>query len=458
MTSAVNPKYIDEKRKAKSICYAERPYDQAQMRISTDRYTSREFQERERENIWMKVWQYAGRVDELPNVGDWKEHTIFDQSYIIGKGKDGKLRGFAHVCTHRGNTLCVGGTGHSAVFVCPFHNWSFDLDGRLRGIARQDLVGPVNKEELGLLPVSVDTWAGFIFINPDPNAKPLADFIGQEVMDYLAPYHIDDMIPVGMNVREELDCNWKIVVDAFQEGYHIQGLHPQMGDVIQIDGSRSQFNYFGDHHLSVSPFEAAKVEGLTLEKAIEAIKTRLPATYHGAAEIMPLFDEQVEACRNGDGKLELPAGVSVHTLLERATRELFTRKGMDVSGLSDEQMTYHYGWLLFPNFFFSVRVGEGSLIVPVPHPSGDPNKCIWNVIRLAWLPPEQRATARAPLLEVDPPGSYQYFLVLQQDYEAMPRTQKGLRNTRLKYLTLGSEEGLVVKFHREIDKYVGASA
>ena len=450
-------KYIDERRKAKSICYANRPYDQALMRISTDRYISRDFQERERESIWMKVWQFAGRADELPNPGDWKEHRIFDQSYVIVRGRDGKLRGFANVCPHRGNKLCVGGQGRSTVFVCPFHNWAFELDGKLRGIARQDLVGPVDRDELGLLPVSVDTWAGFIFINPDPLARPLAEYIGQEVIDYLEPYHLEDMIPVGMNIREELDCNWKIVVDAFQEGYHIQGLHPQMSDVIQIDGHKSEFNYFGDHHLSVSPFEAADVKGLTPEQAVEAFKTRLPATYHGAAEIMPLFEKLVEDCRNAHGKLEFPEGVTVHTLLERATRELFTRKGLDVSGLSDEQMTYHYGWLLFPNFFFSVRVGEGTLIAPVPHPSGDPNKCIWQVIRYAWLPPEHREAARAPVLEVDPPGSFQYFQVLQQDYEAMPRTQAGLRNTRLKFTTLGSEEGLVVKFHREIDKYVGTS-
>lgn len=458
MSSAKNGQYVDEQRKQKSFRFADRPYDQPQFRISTERYSSREFQQRERETIWMRVWQFAGRVDELPNTGDWKEHRIFDQSYVIVRGRDGTLRGFANVCPHRGNTLCVGGKGHSNVFTCPFHNWTFELDGRLRGIARQDLVGPVDKSELGLLPVSVDSWAGFIFINPDPNARPLAEFLGQEVIDCLAPYHLEQMVPVGMNLRESLNCNWKIVIDAFQEGYHIQGLHPQMGDVIRIDGHKSQFNYFGDHHLSVSPYEAADVAGLNPEKAVEAIKTRLPATYHGAAEIMPLFDEMVAAHRNKDGSIEFAEGVTVHTLLERATRELMTRKGLDVSGLSDEQMTYHYGWLLFPNFFFSVRAGEGTLIVSVPHPDGDPNKCIWNVIRLAWLPPEQREAARTPLLEVDPPGSFPYFQVLQQDYEAMPRTQNGLRNTRLKFMTLGSEEGLVVKFHREIDKYVAGGA
>lgn len=458
MATSPNWKYIDEKRKEESFRYGDRTYDEALMRVSTDRYYSGEFQESERENIWMKVWQYAGRADELAKPGDWKEHRIFDQSYVIVRGKDGVLRGFVNVCTHRGNKLCVGGKGNSPVFHCPFHNWSFELNGKLRGIARQDLVGDVDKDGLGLLPVSVDTWAGFLFINPDPDARPLAEYIGQDVMDYLAPYRIDEMVPVGMNVREELECNWKIVVDAFQEGYHIQGVHPQMADVIQLDAQKSEFNYFGDHHLSVSPFEAADVRGLSAEQSVAALKDKLPATYHGAAEIMPLFEQMVDSIRDAGGKIIFPEGVTVHTLLERATRELFMRKGLDVSGLSDEQMTYHYGWLLFPNFFFSVRVGEGTLIVATPHPSGDPNKCVWEVVRLAWAPEEMREKVRTPLLNVDPPGSYEYFLVLQQDYEAMPRTQLGVRNTRLKYATVGSEEGLVVKFHREIDKYVRGGA
>lgn len=457
MATQTRREYVDERRKAESFRYGDRPYDEALMRVSTDRYWAVEFQQAERENIWMKVWQYAGRVDELPDAGDWKEHRIFDQSYIIVRGKDGVLRGFVNACPHRGNKLCVGGQGKAPVLHCPFHNWSFELDGRLRAVARPELVGPVNREGLGLLPVSVDVWAGFIFINPDPVARPLADFIGRDVMEYLAPYRLGQMVPVGLNVREALECNWKIVVDAFQEGYHIQGVHPQMADVIQLDAHKSQFNYFGDHHLSVSPFEAADVRGLSAEQSVAALKEKLPATYHGAAEIMPLFDKMVDSVRSATGEIELPEGVTVHTLLERATRELFTAKGMDVSGLSDEQMTYHYGWLLFPNFFISVRVGEGTMIVPTPHPSGDPNQCVWEVVRLAWVPEAARAAARTPLLKVDPPGSYEYFLVLQQDYEAMPRTQLGVRNTALKYATVGSEEGLVVKFHREIDKYVRGS-
>jgi phenylpropionate dioxygenase-like ring-hydroxylating dioxygenase large terminal subunit len=142
-------------------------------RVPTDRYRSREIAERERERIWMKVWQVAGRVDELPNPGDWKEHRIQDQSFLVVRGADGQLRGFVNACRHRGNVLCRDGSGHTGRrFVCPYHLWSYDLEGQLRGVSRPELVGDIDTSELGLLPVSVDTFAGFVFLNPDPEAAP----------------------------------------------------------------------------------------------------------------------------------------------------------------------------------------------------------------------------------------------------------------------------------------------
>lgn len=448
--------YIDAKRLKNSLGLQDLGYDQAKMRISTDRYTSVKFQELERKHIWMRTWQVVGRTDELATAGDWKEYRLFDESYLIVRGKDDKIRGFVNACTHRGNPLCEG-KGNSATFVCPFHRWTFNLDGSLRGVTRPDLVGPIDKSVLGLIEVSVASWAGFIFLNPDPDAAPLEDYLGEEVMEYLAPYHLEEMIPVGMDVVEELDCNWKVVVDAFQEGYHIQGVHPQMGHVISVDPSEERYNFIGDHHLVTSPFKVI-IGGVTLEQQVEALRARLPETYHGAAEVLPHFEELLEQYYDENRKLQFPENVTLHTLLQQATRKTMTLKGLDVSGLSDEQMANHYGWLLFPNFFLSVRAGEGTLIAPVPHPSGDPNRCIWHVTRLAWLPAEQREASRAQLVVVEEPGTYPYFEVLQQDYDQGAMVQRGLRNSGLKYITLVQEEAAVAKFHREVDKYVAGKA
>jgi phenylpropionate dioxygenase-like ring-hydroxylating dioxygenase large terminal subunit len=437
----------------KTMGWSELDFNTINLRITTDRYTSREFAEREREAIWMKVWQVAGRVDELPNNGDWKEYRLFDQSYLIVRGSDGKIRGFVNACRHRGNVLCSDKKGHSeGRFTCPYHLWSYGLDGRLVGVARPDLVGPIDKSELGLLEVPVDGFAGFIFINPDPKAKPLADFLGKEVLELLAPYKLEEMTPV-MNVREPLDCNWKVVMDAFSEAYHIVGVHPQLLSVIVPDVVKNRNGWFGDHAVAVAPFEVKMEEGFGPEDEVKGIMA-LPATFPGVAEVLPIFEKRVAHYRDANGALKFPKGVTGRTLLQKATRETLTLKGLDVSGLSDDQMSDNQGWFLFPNFMMTIRAGEAHVIMSVPHPDGDPNRCIWHVSSYMWLPAAVREQYRAPLTEVDVPGSFPYFEALQQDYEQMPRQQKGLRNHALKYLHLAQEEVNVARFHAVVDRYM----
>ena len=420
------------------------------MRISTDRYTSREYQGREREAIWMRVWQIAGRVDDLPNVGDWKEYRIVDQSFVIARGKDEKLRGFVNACRHRGNVLCTGGTGNAKRgFLCQYHLWSYDLEGRLRGVLRENLAGPIDKDENSLIEVPVDTFAGFIFINPDPEAGPLSEWIGDEIADMLAPYHLDEMVTV-MNVREPLDCNWKVVMDAFEEGYHINGIHPQLLSVIAIDPATSRYRFFEHHSVAMAPFE---VQGASPEKQVEGI-IALPETFPSTAAVLPRFTELVNQYRAEDGSLKFPDGISARTLLQQATRDTLTGMGLDVSGLTDAQMSDNHGWVLFPNFFMTIRAGECHVIMAVPHPDGDPNRCIWHVASYMYLPPEHRDAFTVDLIEVDEPGSYKYFEALHQDYVQMPRQQLGLRNNHLDHMTLVKEEVVIAHYHSVIDRYM----
>jgi nitrite reductase/ring-hydroxylating ferredoxin subunit len=445
MTSTIRPgEWVDTALRLEDI-----PANTYGMQIGTDRYTSRDFQERERETIWMRVWQVAGRDDELPKAGDWKVYQIFDQSYIIVRGKDEKLRGFVNACRHRGNMLCKGTGNAKRGFLCQYHLWSYDLEGKLRGILREEFAGEIDKNENALLQVAVDTFAGFIFINPDPNAAPLADFIGDEVPDLLAPYHLHEMVPV-MNVREPLDCNWKVVMDAFAEGYHISGIHPQLLRVIQIDPATQRYRFFTDHCVTVAPFE---VQGASEEKQVEGIM-ELPETFPGTAAVLPRFEELVSGYRSADGSLVFPAGVSARGLLQQATRDTLTGMGLDVSGLTDAQMSDNQAWILFPNFMMTVRAGECHIIMSVPHPDGDPNRCIWHVSSYMYLPPEHRDAFTVDLTEVDEPGTYKYFEALQQDYEQMPRQQLGLRNRRLDHLSLVKEEMLLAHYHSVVDRYM----
>ncbi|MGW0174770.1 aromatic ring-hydroxylating oxygenase subunit alpha [Rhodococcus sp. NPDC003322] len=429
--------------------------DEFTMRVPTDRYTSREYADRERDAVWMKIWQIAGRVDELPAVGDWKVYQILDQSFILVRGKDERIRGFVNACRHRGNPLCAG-RGNSKRFLCQYHLWSYDLDGKLRGVLHEKVLGPIDKDENSLLEVSVDTFAGFVFLNPDPDAEPLADFLGPEVRAMLEPYHLEDMVTV-MNVREGLDCNWKVVIDAFSEGYHISGIHPQLLRAITIDPTMSRYRFLDKHIVSCAPFEVAQVGDAGPEEQVEGIR-ELPETFPSLTAILPRFEELVDAHRTEGSPLTFPDGVTARTILQEATRDTLTAMGLDVSELTDAQMSDNHGWVLFPNFFMTIRAGEATVIMALPDPDGDPNRCIWHVTSYMWLPQELRDAYRAEPIEVDEPGSFKYFLALQQDYEQMPRQQRGLRNRALDHLTLVKEEVVIAHYHAVVDRYLDAAA
>jgi len=425
------------------------------MRIPTARYNSPEYQAQERAQIWMKVWQIAGRADELAAPGDWKVYAIFDQSFVIVRGKDMVLRGFVNACRHRGNVLCQG-KGHSGRFTCPYHLWTYGLDGKLLAVARPDLVGNIDKDEHRLIEVPVGSFAGFIFLNPDPGAAPLANFLGQDVTERLAAYKLDEMTPVGMDVRESLECNWKVVMDAFSEGYHIIGVHPELLSVIDLEAGNSRHGFFGDHGMAVSPFEVKRAQDCGLEEQVQGIRD-LPGTFPTVAEVLPRFEQLVNAYRNGSGILHFPEGVGVRTLLQTATRETLTAKGLDVSALTDDQMSDNQGWFLFPNFFMTIRAGEATTIMSFPHPGGDPNKCVWHVTAYMWLPEPLRGQYRAEPVEVTELGSYPYFLALQQDYDQMPRQQIGLRNRGLPHISLVKEELSIARFHSVLDRYIAGA-
>lgn len=427
------------------------------MRVSTDRYRSPEYHARERDRLWLRVWQVAGRADDLPEPGDWMEYRIFDQSFVLVRGRDDVIRGFVNACRHRGNAICEG-KGRSARFTCPYHNWSFGLDGQLLAVPRPDFDGSIEefvgrKEELGLSQVPVECFAGFIFINPDVGAAPLSAFLG-EIADLLTPYRLEEMVPVALNVRESLDCNWKIVIDAFQEGYHIQGVHPEL--LSAMDESKERYGFFGDHSVATGPFGAANLEEFGPEQQAESIRG-LPATFPGVVEVLPRFEALLNGYREVGGTLAFPVGVTGRLLLQRATRDTLTAKGLDVSGLTDTQMSDNHFHLVFPNLFMTIRAGEATVIISTPHADGDPNRCYWQVMNLMWLPPEERPAKREPLRQIAERDHFPYFLALEQDWEMMQRQQRGLRNHGVPELALTKQEVRLAYYHSVLDTWVGSA-
>jgi phenylpropionate dioxygenase-like ring-hydroxylating dioxygenase large terminal subunit len=424
------------------------------MKIPTDRYNSAAYQERELEQLWLRTWQIAGRADELPEPGDWKVHTIYDQSFVLVRGKDGVIRGFVNACRHRGNRLCQG-KGRSKLFLCPYHNWSYDLDGSLLAVAHPDFdaeldefVGP--QERLGLVPVSVACFGGFLFLNPDPDAPPLDEFLGP-AKDVLEAYRMEEWVSVGVNVRETLECNWKVVMDAFGEGYHVQGVHREL--VGLSDLTRERFQAFGRHSASAVPFGPSFGPD-EVDKEVEAILGVPPEQFPLYAEVLPEFAQMAESFRGADGKMVFPPGTTPSALFRRLVREQLTSKGYDVSRLTDTRMTDYQYWLFFPNVFIQVCAGDATVIVTEPHPEGDRNRSVWHVMFLSWLPSEERA-AKATPVRVMPEGEhFPYHWVLEQDYVQMAIQQDGLRNRLYREMTLTKNEPRVAHFHTTLDSWI----
>jgi len=193
--------------------------------LPPDAYTSESFFKREVETIFLKVWNFIGREDRIPNPGDYFALDFAGVPSIIVRGRDGKVRAFANSCRHRGAKI-ADGEGHCTVFSCPYHAWTYAIDdGRLIGAMEMDETVGFDKKDFGLIELRLETWAGFLFLNFDHDAAPLSDWLG-DLPEVLASYDLDSMVTTR-RVTYELDCNWKIYVENAMESYHVPTVHQQ---------------------------------------------------------------------------------------------------------------------------------------------------------------------------------------------------------------------------------------
>jgi len=190
-------------------------------------FTSTEQFKREREQIFKKAWLHVGRVEQIPRPGDYfvKDLAICHTSVIVVRGKDGTVKAFHNMCSHRGNKIAWDDGGTCRMFTCKFHGWSYALDGTLTFVPDEERFCGLPKETLGLTPVAVEVWEGFIFINVDPTPQEtLRDYLG-ELGAGLAGYPFSELSATRTSWTTEVKANWKVIKDAFQEVYHVAFLH-----------------------------------------------------------------------------------------------------------------------------------------------------------------------------------------------------------------------------------------
>lgn len=180
---------------------------------------------REKERIFLRSWLYACHVSELANPGDYVTFETCGQNLFAIRGKDGVLRAFYNVCMHRAHEL-LEGRGNKRQIVCPYHAWSYDLDGRFRKAPNHEKVPGFDGGEICLTELRTEVFCGFLFVNLDPEARPMAEWFPgaeAELRDFLP--EIDRLAPVAWIPVEEA-CNWKVSVENYNECYHCRLNHP----------------------------------------------------------------------------------------------------------------------------------------------------------------------------------------------------------------------------------------
>lgn len=199
-----------------------RPLLQAET-LPTWCYTDQGFYRREVERIWRKAWNFLGHVDQVKQPGDYLSLTFAGVPLFIIRGKDNVIRAFANACRHRGSTLLDEGAGNCNLIVCPYHSWSFTLDGCLYGAPEMHKTEDFDPKANGLVELRCGVWGGFLFVCFDNDAPPLSSWLGG-LPEKLECYGLDDMVLARRTVTD-MACNWKIFVENAKESYHIGTVH-----------------------------------------------------------------------------------------------------------------------------------------------------------------------------------------------------------------------------------------
>jgi len=431
-------------------------------RIPAGRYVSPEFLAAEHARLWSDVWQLACREDEVARPGDYAEYVVGLRSFLIVRGEDGALRAFHNVCRHRGNLLKTG-CGHAGPrLVCDFHRWAYRLDGTLSRISDRETFGALDEREYGLKPAVAGVWGGWVFVHPSPaTAPPLLEFLAP-LPELLAPFHLEELVPVDLHVSTDVSANWKVAIESFIEVYHVHAIHPQL--LPNGDDVNTRFEHWTHHSRMIRPYgipspRLAARGGVDPEEILASIFGPAPASGAPAAAADPSLRPDareawalVEPYRR-DGRIVLPEGVTIRGILREHYERASRTKGVDFSGLDADQFVDNSQFLLFPNVVVNVNPSAVLLFRLLPD-ARDPNRCRWDMAKYDWVADAESARARRAEKRTIGEQAESLGALLDQDVVQMRRVQSGLQSGALDFLTLSSQERRIAHFNQSIDRYL----
>ena len=399
--------------------------------VPKERYTDPKYVDLEWERLWKKVWTLAGRENDLNEPGDYFTYDLGKESFIITRDRQNNIRAYYNVCLHRGNRLKPErGVGHSESFQCMYHHWEWDLDGTVKRIPDEETYPQgLDHDCLKLREVKCDTWGGFVFINMNPDAEPLRDYLGV-IPAHLDPYQFQNMVLVS-DQTVEWDCNWKTSVDAFNESYHVQGIHPQL--MSWLDDFYQQWDVYGHHTRMLVPmgvpsprYKNQDTPDGDLEQFIEQAGLN-PADFQGKAR-------------------------EARLAIQKHRRSIENETHLPYKHLNDDQLSDDYHYTIFPNWTMNIYADAMMLFLSRPHPT-DPNKMYWDLQFYMHPDPAQPVPER-PERTQHKYDEVDLGEVLNQDAYNLPHVQAGMNSDAFEGLILCAQEVRIVAFHKAWADYV----
>lgn len=224
-------------------------------------YTDPRIATLEERTVFSRTWQMVGRIEQLREPGQWITAEVGGEPIVVVRGQDQELRAFFNVCRHHAAAVCTEREGRGERLRCPYHGWTYALDGRLERTTELDGICKFDPKENGLVPLSVATWEKFVFVHLDPNPPPIASFLGARLVEDVAKLRLDGLHFAGRR-EYTIACNWKVFVDNYLDGgYHVPFLHRGLNSILSF--REYTVECFDKVCLQASPIDTSGGEAMT---------------------------------------------------------------------------------------------------------------------------------------------------------------------------------------------------
>ncbi|MBV9509632.1 MAG: aromatic ring-hydroxylating dioxygenase subunit alpha [Caulobacteraceae bacterium] len=417
-------------------------------------YISPEFFAREKAGLWPRVWQMACREEEIPKVGDYYTYDILDDSVIVVRTGPDAFAAYYNVCPHRGRRL-TGGCGHTGRFHCRFHGWQWAIDGKNTLVVdRHEWGAALTDADVDLKPVKLGRWGGWIYVNMDPDCVPLEDFLAP-AKAMLDPFELHGL-RYQWRKSTILPCNWKVALEAFDEGYHVQTTHRQMLEymddltVSRTYGAHSMFGYWTALPMGSRSQRIGGPLTEDIRPGILAYMEDMAATLNAGSAVQAVHAARrlVQEVAPGTSPMEVLAAFG------QFIREDSERRGAGFPAITPEQM-YAAGvdWHLFPNQIM-LQSATGLLGYRARPNGDDPDSCIWDVYSLQRYPKGEEPNVVQEWSQDHADESF-WGRILCQDYENMADIQRGMKCRGFAGARPNpSQELAVSNFHRALHDFI----